>query len=136
MDRLSCLQTFVKVALAKSFTAAARSLGISKATATKHVAALERQMSAQLLVRNSQFVSMTDAGAILLESGTRLIEDFENVSEELRRATVGPAGIVRVGVPPSFGTSHLTPAIVAFTHEVPDIQVAIYIDDGNGNLVR
>lgn len=136
MDQLNCIRTFIEIARTRSFTLAARRRGISRASATKHVAELEKQLGARLLIRNSQFVSLTDAGEKMLEGGVRLLEDLEGLSESIRGETAGLSGIVRVGVPPSFGAHHMTPAIAAFQAEVRDVEVALYLDDGTSKLVR
>lgn len=136
MDQLRCIKTFVEVAQARSFTTAARRLGLSKATATKQVAALEASLGARLLDRNSQFVSLTETGAAMLEGSVRLLEDLEGLAETIVSATRGPSGTIRVGVPPSFGANHLLPAIAAFVEVAPDIRIQMIQDDGTSNLVR
>ncbi len=57
------------VAQARSFTAAAARLGMSRANVTKQISALERQLGVQLLNRNTQHVAPTKAG-LLLDKGT------------------------------------------------------------------
>ncbi|MHA3794449.1 LysR family transcriptional regulator [Sphingomonas sp. YL-JM2C] len=135
MDQLSCIKTFIEVAQTKSFTLAARRRGLSRASATKHVAALEKMVGARLLTRNSQFVSLTEAGITMLEGGVRLIEDLEGLGEKIQGRTAGLVGTVRVGVPPSFGAHHLIPAISAFFETVEDVEISLFLDDGSSNLV-
>ena len=136
MDRLSYIQVFVEVARARSFTAAARHLGMSRAAVTKHVAALERLMDAQLLSRSTQHVGLTEAGARLLDGGARLLGEFEALEAGVRDAVSEPRGLVRVGTPPAFGAAHLVPAVAAFTARQPQISVSLLLDDGTGDLVR
>lgn len=136
MDRLHHIQVFVEVARARSFTAAARHLGMSRATVTKHVAALERLMDAQLLSRSTQHVGLTEAGTRLLDGGARLLGEFEALEAGVRDAVSEPRGLVRVGTPPSFGATHLIPAVAAFTARHPRISVSLLLDDGGGDLAR
>ncbi len=56
------LWEYVRVADRGSFTAAARELHLTQSTLSKHVAALEREFGAELLVRDRAGVSMTEAG--------------------------------------------------------------------------
>lgn len=135
MDRLRCLQIFAEVARGGSFVRAARRLSLSKATVTKHVAALEEAMGAQLLKRTTKQVSVTDAGARVLAAGVELLDRYDALETDVRDATSLPRGSIRVGTPPSFGTHHLMRAIVEFVNRYPDIQVTVTLDDGKADLV-
>ena len=57
MDKIDGIRTFVGVVKAGGFTAAAEKLGISKALASKRVAALERRLGARLINRTSRRLS-------------------------------------------------------------------------------
>jgi len=130
------MKTFVEVAQARSFTVAARRMGVSRATATKQVAALETILGARLLDRNSQFVSLTEAGSEMLEGSVRLLEDLEGLAENVASSTGAARGTIRIGVPPSFGANHLIRAIAAFLEVSPKINIQLVLDDGTSNLVR
>ena len=72
MDRLRCMEVFVEVARDGSFTGAARRLGMSKASVTKHVAWLEHSLRARLLNRTTKQVGLTEAGRALREAFLKL----------------------------------------------------------------
>lgn len=135
MDRLRCLEVFAEVARSGSFTAAAHRFGVARATVTKQVAWLERSLNAQLLNRTTKQVGLTDAGLRVLESGTRLLERYEEIETDVRDATTQPRGLIRIGTPPSFGAHHLVPIVREFLVRQPDIQVSMVIDVGHCNLV-
>lgn len=135
MDRLRCLQVFSEVARCGSFVRAAMQLSLSKATVTKHVAALEATMGAQLLKRSSKQVALTEAGARVLESARELLERYEAIETEVRDAVHLPRGAIRVGTPPSFGAYHLMRLVAEFTRRYPDIVVTVVHDDGRSDLV-
>lgn len=65
MDGLDLLKTFLEVAHAGSFSRAEGKLGISKASASKHVASLEARFKVRLLNRSTRSVTLTDAGRLL-----------------------------------------------------------------------
>jgi DNA-binding transcriptional LysR family regulator len=136
MDRLRCLQIFAEVARDGSFTGAARRLGMSKASVTKHVAWLEGTLRAPLLHRSTKHVALTDAGRAALDSAKLLLERYEHLEAEARDSVRHPKGLVRVGTPPSFGVHHLTPLVLGFTAKNPDIQVLLSLDDGSANLIE
>ena len=62
VDRLTSMTVFARVASARSFSGAARELGISQATASKHVQTLEDWLGARLLHRTTRRVALTDVG--------------------------------------------------------------------------
>src|SRR5262245_60964221 len=135
MDRLRCIEVFMEVARDGSFTGAARRLGMSKATATKHVAWLERSLGSRLLNRTTKHVGLTEAGAQALDQGKALLAGYEEIGAGARDLVQKPRGIVRLGTPPSFGTHHLLPLVAQFTERYPDIRVALMLDDGSANLI-
>src|SRR5512140_3579147 len=64
---LSHLQTFLVAARRKSFSAAARELGVSPAAVSQSVRQLEEQLRVVLFTRTTRTVALTDAGRRLLE---------------------------------------------------------------------
>jgi DNA-binding transcriptional LysR family regulator len=136
VTRLRNIEIFLEVARAQSFSAAARQLGVSRATATKNVAALERAIGARLLNRDTQHVSLTDAGRTYLEHGGRILADLDRLTEDLADGTDELRGTIRIGSPPSFGAQHLVPVIASFRRLHPDIEFALLTDDGESNIIK
>src|SRR3954451_24389267 len=62
------LQAFLTVARLRSFSAAARELGVSRSAVSQAVQQLEEQLRVVLLHRTTGSVSVTDAGRRLVES--------------------------------------------------------------------
>lgn len=81
-------------------------------------------------------MALTEAGLLLLEKAPHLLGDFDALEAGVQRISVVPAGIIRVGVPPSFGAAHLVPAVAAFTSQYPGTQVVLCLDRGDADLVR
>ena len=135
MDRLRCIEVFVEVARDGSFTGAAHRLGMSKAAITKHVAWLERALGVTLLNRTTKHVRLTEAGIRALSQGQLLLEAYEDIETGARQSVQAPRGIIRIGTPPSFGSSHLSPLAAQFTEFYPDIRIVLLHDDGSSNLI-
>jgi DNA-binding transcriptional LysR family regulator len=135
-DRLRQIEVFLAVAQARSFTAAGQRLGMSRANVTKLVAALEARLGAKLLNRNTQHVAPTEAGLLLLERARPLLHEFEALEGAVQDSMREPVGLVRIGVPPSFGAAHLVPAVAAFTRANKGAQVVMCLDTGDAELVR
>lgn len=125
MDELTCLRMFLEVARRTSFSGAAQHFGVSRATCTKQVAWLERSMGAKLFNRTTKQLGLTRAGLQVVENGAGLLDRYEELRESVTNLSGDIAGVIRVGVPPSFGTRQLLPVITAFYEKYPDIQIAL-----------
>ena len=125
-DRLSGMRVFAQVVDAKSFSAAADKLGMSKSLASRHVSALERALSVKLLNRSTRRLSLTEAGAVLYEHCARIVQEAELAEERLSRTQSEPAGLVRVTAVPAFALRHVLPALPDFRQKYPKIQVKLF----------
>src|SRR5580704_17870911 len=96
MDRFEGIKIFVRVVESGSFSAVARELGTGQPAISKQVAALEEHLGAQLLVRTSRSLSLTEAGRDFYESAVRLISDFEAAESRIGSGQASPSGVVRV----------------------------------------
>ena len=125
-DRLNGMRVFAQVVEAKSFSAAADKLGMSKSLASRHVSALERSLSVKLLNRSTRKLSLTEAGALLYEHCARIVQEAELAEQRLTRTQSEPAGLVRVSAVPAFAVRHVLPALPEFYQKYPKIQVKLF----------
>src|SRR5260370_12663368 len=106
MDRLDAIRVFVRVVESGSFSAVARELGVGQPTLSKPIARLERHLGAQLLMRTSHAVRLTDAGRDFFESSSRLLAELEAAESRIGRGLQAPSGRGRVSVAPGIGASN------------------------------
>lgn len=125
-DRLNGMRVFAQVVEAKSFSAAADKLGMSKSLASRHVSALERSLSVKLLHRSTRKLSLTEAGALFYEYCARIVQEAELAEQRLMRTQSDPAGLVRVTAVPAFAARHVLPALAEFYQKYPKIQVRLF----------
>ena len=85
MDTLVSIRVFCTVAELKSFTAAAKRLGVSPAMTSKHVMRLEERLSARLLNRTSRHVSLTESGALYFEQARQMVDGLDELDGILER---------------------------------------------------
>ena len=135
MDRLDEINAFVGVAEARSFTQAARRMGVSSAQVSKLVARLENRLHARLLNRTTRDVSLTDTGRAYLERARQVLEDFESLEGSVRDED-GPRGTLRISAPVSFGAEELTPALLDFAAAYPDVALDVSSTDRMVRLVE
>jgi LysR family transcriptional regulator, regulator for bpeEF and oprC len=105
-------QLFIGIARTASFTEAARSVGISRASASERISALENALGAKLIARTTRKVRLTAEGAVLLAHAEQLVARLEATRSLFREQT--PAGTVRVEVPERFANAVLIPRLPRF----------------------
>jgi DNA-binding transcriptional LysR family regulator len=125
-DRLNGMRVFAEVVEAKSFSAAAEKLGMSKSLVSRHVSALESALSMKLLHRSTRKLSLTEAGAIYYEHCARIVQEAELAEQRLTQTLSEPAGLVRVTAAPAFAVQHVLPALADFHRKYPKIQVKLH----------
>jgi DNA-binding transcriptional LysR family regulator len=124
-DRLNGMRVFAQVVEAKSFSAAADKLGMSKSLASRHVSALERALSVKLLNRSTRKLSLTEAGALFYEHCARIVQEAELAEQRLAQTQLEPAGLVRMTATPAFAVRHVLPALTDFYQTYPKIRVKL-----------
>jgi len=128
MDYFKALDTFVRVARAGSFAAAAAELGLSRAMVSKSIGELESHYGVRLLNRTTRRVSPTDPGTDLYEFATRLLANIANQEAAMGRHQAQPVGMVKILAPRTFGSLHLGKALAEFSQQNPDIAVTLVLD--------
>ena len=93
--------TFREVANLGSFSRAAEVLALTQPAVSQQVAALERQLGARLLDRGPGGLSLTPAGALLLEHADVVADRLELASSQLDELIEGQQRHLRVGAYPS-----------------------------------
>jgi DNA-binding transcriptional LysR family regulator len=124
MDRLTSMTVFARVAATRSFSAAARQLGISQATASKHVQTLEGWIGTRLLHRTTRRVGLTEAGETFFTQCTRILEDME-AARQAGTPEAKLRGTLRVSAPVVFGSTRLAGLAVDFMRESPELSLSV-----------
>jgi DNA-binding transcriptional LysR family regulator len=135
MDRLDGFKAFVTVVETGSFTAAASKLDLSRALISKRIAALEEDLGARLLNRTTRRLSVTGPGAAFHDRCVRILAEFEAANAELQSQQIEPTGMLKINAPMTFGTMHLTPAVVHFMQAHPKLQVQLTLNDRFVDLI-
>src|SRR5690606_32910458 len=102
-DRLKGIVTFVAVANAGSFTAAAERLNLTNSAVSKSVARLESRLGMRLFERTTRSLSLTEEGTAYYAVCRRILDELEDAETALAAQRSEPAGHLRVDLPASFG---------------------------------
>jgi DNA-binding transcriptional LysR family regulator len=135
MDKFSAMQAFVRVVEAGTFTKAADSIGMPKATITRLIQTLEKELDTKLLNRTTRKVTVTPDGAAYYERAGRLLGDMEELESSMSRAKASPRGRLRVDIPASLGMAVIIPALPDFYARYPDIQIEMGVSDRPVDIV-
>ena len=130
------LHLLTVLASTKSFTEAARRLGMSKASASMRISELERAAGVLLVRRTTRSVGLTEAGQQLVND---MQPGFDRISESYTAVQdlVGtPRGLIRVTAPVALGRQHLAPCVAAFLKRFPDIHIELELTDRLVNLAN
>ncbi len=138
------LQTFIVVAKARSFSAAAQQLHVTQPTITGRIHRLEASLGAQLLRRTTRKVETTEEGESLLGEAVKTLEGLSGLVEGFRKNARKRRQRVVVAATPTIAALRLPPIIQAYAERYPDVEVELLdlqhmnvlaaIDDGRADL--
>jgi len=129
MDSFDLLKTFREVAALGSFSGAAKRLDLSKATVSKYVAELESRFGVRLLNRSTRSVSLTDAGALLLERSKPVMEMVALTQAELHEHASRPTGRLRISAPHGMGQGDLPLLLAQFMGYYPEVSISLHLSN-------
>jgi DNA-binding transcriptional LysR family regulator len=133
-EQLPHLDTFVRAAERSSFTAAAKSLGLTQAAVSQRIQALEQALGAQLFTRRGGRVLLTEAGRRLHSYAQRILalhQEARQAVTGLRAPLMGDLSLASSSVP----GEHLLPGLLsAFRQRHPHVQVRATVTDSRAVL--
>jgi LysR family transcriptional regulator, regulator for bpeEF and oprC len=135
IDRIQAMRTFIRIVDTNSFTRAAESLDMPRATATTLVQNLEALLGTALLVRTTRRLSLTPEGAAYYERCMQILADIDEMEASLRHSTDQLSGRLRVEMPGALATALVLPALDDFHERYPNIDLAIGVSNRTVDLV-
>lgn len=135
MDRLESMSVFVAVVAAGSFSAASRQLRMPLPTVSRKVAEIESHLKAQLLVRSTRKLVLTEAGQAYIEDCKRILEAVTEAERGASGQYNAPQGELTITAPIVFGRLHVVPAVTEFLRAYAHVDVRLLLIDRPLNLV-
>jgi molybdate transport repressor ModE-like protein len=126
---ISYLNTFITVVEAGSFSAAARSLGISQPAVSFQVQALEKELGAALIERRGAGLALTAAGETMLIAAGRIVKNYEELVLSVNTARDKVTGhlVLEASTIPG---EYIVPGLIgAFKEKYPLVDVTLNISD-------
>jgi len=134
-DDLNVMSAFLLVAEERSFTRAAKQLGVSPSALSHAIRALEERVGVRLLARTTRSVAPTEAGEEFLARLRPALGDIRGALELLSGHRDRPAGRVRLLVAPIAAMTVLAPKLGRFAREYPDVVLDVTTDENRLDLV-
>ncbi|CAD5371778.1 LysR family transcriptional regulator [Rubrivivax sp. A210] len=136
MDRLQAMATFVAVVDSGGFASAARKLNQSPPMVTRAVAELEERLGLRLLTRTTRVVRVTDAGARFADDCRRILADIEEAETVATGTHAAPRGTLSLTAPVLFGQLYVTPILVRYLQQYPEVDAQCLFLDRVVNVVE
>jgi DNA-binding transcriptional LysR family regulator len=136
LDRFAGMQVLSRVAALGSFSAAARSLGMSQTMVTRHVDAIEDRLGARLFHRTTRRLTLTEAGQGYLQAAERILAEVDEAESAASASVSEPRGTLRLNLPLAFGLRQAVPAIAGFAALHPALTIDIGLTDRFIDLVE
>lgn len=135
MDRIEAMTAFARVAESGSFTKAASTLGLSRATVTQLVQQLEARLRVRLLHRTTRAVKLTGDGAAYYARVVKLLADLDEAESSLLHSTAAPRGRLRVDAPAPLARRVIIPALPKFQARYPEIKLRLGVSDREVDVI-
>jgi DNA-binding transcriptional LysR family regulator len=136
MNTLEAMQAFVRVAEHASFTRAAESLGLLKATVSVAVRELETSLGTRLLHRTTRKVQMTLDGQVYYERCKELLSEVDNLQTMFQQSGESLRGRLRVDMPSGIARLYVIPQLPKFLQAHPQIEFELSSTDRLVDPVR
>jgi DNA-binding transcriptional LysR family regulator len=136
MDRLHTIKAFMNVLELRSYTGAARKLGLSRSHLSKQITSLEDNLGVRLLNRTTKHVSPTEIGEAYYEICARAVGELESAEADLGALRRQARGRLKILAPKSLAVLELVDASRSFASAYPDLEVAIFIEDESLDIVE
>ena len=130
------LHLLIILAQTRSYTQAARRLGLSKASVSQRISELERAAGVPLVRRTTRSVGLTPAGQQLVDDTQGAFERIEHSFAGIRDLAGSPRGLVRMTAPVALGRQHIAPTLPSFLARYPEIRLELDLNDRLVNLAQ
>jgi DNA-binding transcriptional LysR family regulator len=125
MIDLNALRVFEKVASLKSFSAAARELGLPKSSLSRAVAGLEAGLGTHLFQRRTRAVVLTESGTALHARCAEILARVDDTMDYVSDFGGSPRGVLRISAGIGFGIKILSAQIPKFLARYPEVEISL-----------
>jgi len=131
-ENLTAMMMFARVVECRSFSEAARALGLSKSHVSREIARLEVRLGVKLLHRTTRNMALTELGQAYYPFCTRMLAEMHRADAFVQQLHQNVAGNVRLQAPVTYGCQCVAPALNPFLRRHIHINVDLDLTDRGG----
>jgi DNA-binding transcriptional LysR family regulator len=136
LDSLQPIRIFVSVVQNGSLSAAGRQLGLSPASVSRHLSALEAMLACRLINRTSRKLTLTEAGEIYYSKVDQILQHIAEANTTVSALQSLPRGTLRVHARMLVGQLIVVPALPRFLAANPEVRVDLSMSNRVIDLVE
>jgi DNA-binding transcriptional LysR family regulator len=136
VEDLRAIEAFVRAVELRSFTGAAKMLGITPSGVGKSITRLEASLGVRLLHRTTRRLGLTDDGAVFFEQCRRILDELDVARSLMTSRGATPRGRLRVSLPITIAKRVVIPQLPRFLSAHPDVELDLALSDRRVNLVE
>ncbi|MCB1689512.1 MAG: LysR family transcriptional regulator [Halioglobus sp.] len=130
------IRLFLAILDQGSLVGAAEHLGLTQPTVGRRLSAMETRFGTPLFVRAGRRMQMTDAGKAILDSARRMEIEMLAIERNLEAQSTALCGEVTISATEGTGTEWLTPVLLDFHREYPEIVLNVQIESRAADLIH
>jgi len=136
VDKFSDMAMFVSIVKHQGLAAAGRDLGLSPATMTARLQALEERYGVKLLNRSTRHVSLTDSGELYYKACIDILDNVNEVENLIQNGVKEVKGSLKIVAPKDIGKQYILPILNEFSERYPDVVPYLYLNDHISNIAE
>ncbi|MEO9296833.1 LysR family transcriptional regulator [Devosia alba] len=129
MEWLRAVEIYHAVVRAGSLSEAARRMGYSPASISRHISDLEQSLGARLLNRTSRRLSMTEAGDIYFQRTLAIVHEIGDAKAAVTNLSSAPRGLLRIHSRMVVGHQLVVPSLKRFLKIYPEISIDLQLSN-------
>ena len=135
MGKLEDMTLLVAVVEAGGLAAAGRRMNLSPATMTARLKALEERYQTRFFNRSTRAIALTRNGEEFYYAALRVLEEVELAESKLMQKEGILSGTLRIAAPSDFGRQYLSPALLDFSRQHPEVKSSLYLSEDVVDLI-
>lgn len=136
VDWLQPMRIFVSVVQNGSLSSAGRQLGLSPASVSRHISALEESLGCRLVNRSSRKLTLTEAGELYYGKVEQILHQIAEANDSVSQLQTAARGTLRVHTRMLVGHLIVVPALPEFMERNPDVKIDLLMSNNAVDLVE